>query len=99
MSAARNFTEAAQAAGLSLRGISTQSAATLQGLAAEPLTLRKSEHGAASTSAAGAKLGPLIRHGLARLDREAEAYVITEQGREYLAKLEAAGLIGKGVAA
>jgi len=41
----------------------------------------------------GLALGPLIMHGLAKLEIEASKYVITDKGRDYLAMLEEAGLI------
>ena len=89
----RAFTLAAQAAGLSLRGVSTGALVTLERIAADPLSSRKESRAVKSPSGAGNKLGPLIRHGLATFN--GEAYVITEKGRDYLAKLEAAGLLGE----
>lgn len=97
MTAPHTFTLAAQAAGLSLRGVSTGALVILERIAADPLSYRKESRAVKSPSGAGNKLGPLIRHGLAAFN--GEAYVITEKGRDYLAKLEAAGLRGKEVAA
>lgn len=93
----RAFTLAAQAAGLSLRGVSTGAVEILERIAVEPLCYRKETRAVKSPSGVGQMLGPLIRHGLAAFN--GDAYVITEKGRDYLAKLEAAGLLGKEVAA
>ncbi len=93
MKESRAFTLAAQAAGLSLRGISVGAVEVLLRMLAKPLPYVKSDRAVRSTSDAGNKLGPLIRHGLAAFN--GEAYVISDKGRDYLAKLEAAGLLGK----
>jgi hypothetical protein len=93
----RAFTLAAQAAGLSLRTVSRGAVSILEAMADRPLELRDPRAISAPTAARN-MLGPLIRHGLACFDREAEAYRITDKGRDYLAKLEAAGLICKPVA-
>lgn len=39
-------------------------------------------------------MGVMIAAGLAMLDREKQMYVATKAGREWIAKLKAAGLIG-----
>lgn len=94
----RKFTAMAEKAGLCLRGLSLAAVSVLQALARAPMP-RHALEVVDRRSTVGLRLGPIIRHRLARFDGEADAYVITEVGREYLAKLEAAGLLGKGVAA
>ena len=83
---------------MTLRTVSLGAVELLQRIKSHPLPLTDKK-AIKDPTGAGKMLGPLIRHGLACFDREAEAYRITDKGRDYLAKLEAAGLLGKGVAA
>jgi hypothetical protein len=96
----RAFTLAAEAAGLTLRTVSLGGVQLLQEIAARPLLLAN-PRAIKDPTGKGHLLGPLIRHGLVVLDRNGPGavYAITDKGTDYLAKLEAAGLLGKGVAA
>ncbi len=91
------FSKAAKAKGLLLRCVSAAAVETLRKLERQPVAFIKRNRRVSHEG--GLALGPLIMHGLAKLEIEASKYVITEKGRDYLAKLEAAGLIGKEVAA
>lgn len=71
-------------------GISGSALFLLRDIAATPLPVsggpRKSPAGM------GLRLGPLIRAGYAALDRSISAYVLTDKGTEFLARLKATGL-------
>jgi hypothetical protein len=83
-----------QRLGLSLRGISIGCIDLLDDMHTQPLPLKPRKHAdrSYSTSPGRAQLGPLIKHGLAALDRDAGGYTATEAGRSYLAKVRAAGI-------
>ena len=71
-------------------GISGSALFLLRDIAAAPLPVsggpRKSPAGR------GVHLGPLIRAGHVALDRSVSAYVLTDKGIEFLARLKATGL-------
>jgi hypothetical protein len=90
----RAFTLAVQAAGLSLRSVSFGAVGVLRRLAKQPVAMRQ-RHDRSTPTEVSKMLGPLIRHGLAQFEREAERYAITDKGREYLDKLDKAGLLWK----
>lgn len=91
------FSKAAKAKGLLLRCVSAAAVDTLSKLARQPVSFIKRNRRVSHEG--GLTLGPLIMHGLVKLEIEASKYVITDKGRDYLAKLETAGLLGKEPAA
>lgn len=91
----RKFTLAVQAAGLSLRSVSLGAIGVLLGMRREPIALHQ-RHDRSTPTEVSKMLGPLIKHGLAQFQREAGQYAITDKGREYLDKLDKAGLLWKG---
>lgn len=87
---ANTFCAACQRHGLHVKGFGVSSARLLASMAASPVSC---------DDLPSFGMAPIVRAGFGEYQREANSYAITEQGREYLAKIEAAGLIGKGVAA
>lgn len=77
------FTRKAQKSGISLSTISVRNTQYLREIVAEPIkmTPKKSPTG-------GVQLGPLIKHGLVRLNDERTHYVVTQKGLDYLAEVQ-----------
>lgn len=92
-----NFTRNVSKAGLSRPRCGILVVQALQRLIEKPLPCREinrdTRHYAPSDER---HMGAMIAAGLAILDRETRHYVATPAGREWIAKLKAAGLIGEG---
>lgn len=90
-----NFTRNVSKAGLSRPRCGVLVVCALQRLIAQPMPCREisrdTRHYAPSDER---HMGAMIAAGLAMLDRETRHYVATNAGREWIAKLKAAHLIG-----
>lgn len=80
-----------RAAGLYFNRLGRQCARLMLRLQEVPLPFVP-EGGRGKCNACGKALAPLIAAGLARLERESAAYVLTESGREWLRRFHAARL-------
>lgn len=88
--AKNDFQSRAKEAGLAKAHCSELAVEALLRLMEKPLPLRgKARWGSPSGER---QMGVLIRHGFARLEDKTQ-YVATEEGRQWIAKLRAAGII------
>lgn len=89
------FSDAARAAGLHLRGISQASVHLLARIQSEPIPMQKRQRGKNNqptpSRCSHVSIGPLITNGLAVLRNE--MYVTTPAGDNYLTKMKGAGLL------
>ena len=89
------FSDAARAAGLHLRGISQVSVQLLARIQSEPIPVQKRQRGKNNqptpSRQSHCSIGPLITNGLAIM--RGDFYYATEKGNEYLTKMKAAGLL------
>ncbi len=89
------FSDAARAAGLHLRGISQAGVELLARIQSEPIPMQKRQRGKNNqptpSRQSHCSIGPLITNGLVVL--RGEFYVTTPQGNEYLTKMKTAGLL------
>ena len=89
------FSDAARAAGLHLRGISQAAVQLLARIQSEPIPMQKRQRGKNNqptpSRCSHVSIGPLITNGLAVLRNE--FYVTTPAGDNYLTKMKGAGLL------
>lgn len=89
------FSDAARAAGLHLRGVSLASVQLLARIQSEPIPMQKRQRGKNNqptpSRQSHCSIGPLIRHHLAMLRNE--FYVTTPAGNEYLTNMRRTGLL------
>jgi hypothetical protein len=79
-------------AGLHRPRVGTSSVALLSTLLHTPLAMEPNKARKANNPS-GVALAPLISAGLAKLDREASHFKVTDEGRDWLAKVIASGVL------